>query len=387
MINDSIFEYLSIDRRASHWEDRLYDLTPVQLLEDNGLKMYFKRGDFFAPLGYGGINGDKLRVAIWLMTEHLRNGGSPDIIHGTVVGSPQSPMATAVSRHFGGETITVLGATKPTTAIKHDMVSMSAWFGSKFDIVGSGYNSTIQPRAKQLINESSKKPFYLEYGITTDHKIETNDALRICNFHGVGAHQVKNIPKSVSRLVIPAGSCNSCMSVLLGLALYPQEHVKEIHLIGIGPNRIRWMEERLRLIKSVDPVLFRKLDTFDRVYTDSPELMPGVSEQSGRHTNKLWGKKEKKVEEVEKPSFTVTHYDLHTTNWVRYNDLMPNQFGGVELHPRYEGKVLQYLKEKLPHLISEDSMFWIVGSKPSIEAMKPACPELGEVPESITMIG
>ena len=31
-------------------------------------------------------------------------------------------------------------------------------------------------------------------------------------------------------------------------------------------------------------------------------------------------------------------------------------------------------------------MFWIVGSKPTVEAMKPACPELGEVPESITMI-
>lgn len=384
-MNGSIFDFLSIDRRVSRWEEKLYEMTPVQLIEDGDLKMHFKRGDFFAPLGYGGINGDKLRVAIWLMTEHLKNGGSPDIIHGTVVGSPQSPMATAVSRHFGGETITVLGATKPETAIKHDMVSMSAWFGSKFDIVGSGYNSTIQPRAKKLVQESSKKPFYLEYGITTDHKIETNTAERVRDFHTVGAYQVKNIPKDVSRLVIPAGSCNSCMSVLLGLALWPQEHVKEVHLIGIGPNRIRWIEERLRLIKSTDPALFRKLDTFDRLYTDSPELMPGAEEKT-RHTNKLWGRKEQ-IQQVEKPSFTVTHYDLHTTNWVRYNDLMPNQFGEVELHPRYEGKVLQYLKEKLPHLIGEDSLFWIVGSKPSVEAMKPACPELGEVPESIIMTG
>lgn len=386
MLNDSIFQNLSLDRSVSRWEDKLYEPTPVQLLEDGDLKMHFKRGDFFAPLGYGGINGDKLRVAIWLMMEHINNGGSADIIHGTVVGSPQSPMATAVSRHFGGETVTVLGATKPATAIHHDMVSMSAWFGSKFDIVGSGYNSTIQPRAKKLVQESSKKPFYLEYGITTDHKIETNTAERVRDFHTVGAYQVKNIPKDVSRLIIPAGSCNSCMSVLLGLALWPQEHVKEVHLIGIGPNRIRWIEERLRLIKSTDPALFRKLDTFDRFYTDSPELMPGAEEKS-HHTNKLWGRKERIQEHVEKPSFVVTHYDLHTTNWVRYNDLMPNQFGGVDLHPRYEGKVLQYLKEKLPHLINEESMFWIVGSKPTVEAMKPACPELGEVPESITMIG
>lgn len=373
-MNISIFPKFTLNRSVLAWDDYLSELTPVQLLEHDDQKLWFKRGDAFAPLGYGGINGDKLRVAIWLLKEHIASGGSPDIIHGTVVGSPQSPMATAVSRHFGGKTTTVLGATKPTTAIKHDMVAMSAWFGSNFDYVGSGYNSTIQPHCKKLVSRSEGKPFYLEYGITTDHKIETNTPSRIRAFHEVGAPQVQNIPKSVKRLIIPAGSCNSCMSILLGLALYPQEQIEEVHLIGIGPNRIKWINDRLEMIKSTDPVLFKDLLNFEKVYHDNPEFMVPQG------TKKLWG-----VANVSKenPKFKLHHYDLHTTNWVRYNDLIPNSFGGAELHPRYEGKVLEYLKEKLPQLINDESLFWIVGSKPSVEAMKAHCPELGEIPDTI----
>ena len=373
-MNESIFPKFSLDRNVVAWDDYLSELTPVELVEQDNKSMWFKRGDTFAPLGFGGINGDKLRVAIWLLKEHIAAGGSPDIIHGTVVGSPQSPMATAVSRHFGGKTVTVLGATKPKSAIKHDMVAMSAWFGSTFDYVGSGYNATIQPQAKRLV-EASSKAFYLEYGITTDHSIDSNTPERIRSFHEVGAPQVKNIPKSVKRLIIPSGSCNSCMSILLGLALYPQPQIEEVHLIGIGPNRLKWIKSRLELIKSTDPELFKDLMSFEKIYRDNPEL---ESENNG--TKKLWGCNQPEVYE---PKFKLHHYDLHTTNWVRYNDLMPNSFGDIELHPRYEGKVLEYMKTVLPHLINEESLFWIIGSKPSVKAMKVNCPELGEVPETI----
>lgn len=370
---NSIFPTFTLDRTVLAWDDYLTVLTPVELKTEDNTSMWFKRGDTFAPLGYGGINGDKLRVAIWLLKEHIASGGSPDIIHGTVVGSPQSPMATAVSRHFGGKTVTVLGATKPATAIKHDMVAMSAWFGSSFSYVGSGYNATIQPHCKRLVKDSSKA-FYLEYGITTDHSIETNDAARIRAFHEVGAPQVQNIPKTVSKLLIPAGSCNSCMSILLGLALYPQPQIKEVHLVGIGPNRIKWINKRLEMIKSTDPELFKDLLNFESMFHDNPEFMKPAG------TKKLWGSVEATTST---PKFKLHHYDLHTTNWVRYNDLMPNDFGDISLHPRYEGKVLEYLNQKLPHLINEESLFWIIGSKPSVSVMKPHCPELGEVPIEI----
>jgi hypothetical protein len=285
-------------------------------------------------------------------------------------------MATAVSRHFGGHTTTVLGATKPATAIKHDMVAMSAWFGSSFEYVGSGYNSTIQPKCKSLVAESSSRPFYLEYGITTDQKIPTNTASRIRAFHEVGAPQVQNIPKSVKRLIIPAGSCNSCMSILTGLALYPQPQIEEVHLIGIGPNRIKWMQDRLELIKSTDPEKFKDLMNFEKHYRDNPELSGDV--EIG--TKKLWGSSSPIVTD---PKFKLFHYDLHTTNWVKYSDLIPNQFDGIELHPRYEGKVLEYLKQNIPELINEESLFWIIGSKPSIDAMRCNCPELGAIPEHL----
>ena len=106
-MNKTIFDILSLDRNLVHWEDYLYKHTPCELVvnPETNQQVWFKREDYFAPLSnYAnakqGINGSKLRQAIWLMVEHLKAGGSPDIIHGTVVGSPQSPMATAVSRHF-----------------------------------------------------------------------------------------------------------------------------------------------------------------------------------------------------------------------------------------------------------------------------------------------
>lgn len=373
----TIFPTQALDRNKIKWDDYLYVLTPVESVEHEGNRLQFKRGDYFAPLGYGGINGDKLRVAIWLMTEHLKKGGSPDIVHGTVVGSPQSPMATAVSRHFGGHTVTVLGATKAKTAIKHEMVSMSAWFGSKFNFVGSGYNSTIQPRCKRIVEKEKPQAFYLEYGITTDHRIDSNTPERIRDFHTVGAHQVENIPSDVEDFVVPAGSCNCTMSVLLGLCLYPKPNLKRVHLIGIGPNRIKWIEKRLNIIRQTDPVKYKDLLAFTRHYTDNPEL------ETPTASNALWGE-----EEVvsEGSMFELYHYDLHTTNWVRYNDLMPNSWGDIELHPRYEGKVLEFMKKRLPHLIKPSTLFWIVGSKPSIEPMKEHCPELGDEPTELTEI-
>lgn len=339
---NSIFPVLTLDRKAIAWEDYISTLTPVELKTEADTSMWFKRGDSFAPLGYGGINGDKLRVIIWLFSKHISSGGTPILIHGAVLGSAQSPTASAVSRHFGGETISVLGSTTPKSAIKHEMVEMSAWFGSQFSYSSTAFNPSLQPKCREIM-KVTKGSFYLEY-IT----LETEDPFYLRSLYEVGAPQVQNIPKSVKKLLIPAGSCNSCMSILVGLALYPQPQIEEVHLIGIGPNRIKWINKRLKMIKSTDPELFKDLLSFESTFHDNPELM----KPSG--TKKLWGVEETKTSQ---PRFKLHHYDLHTTNWVRYNDLMPNDFGDISLHPRYEGKVLEYLKQKLPHLINEESLF------------------------------
>lgn len=385
----TIFNTLSLSRDQVHWEDYLYKHTPCELVSnpETNQQVWFKREDYFAPLsnyanGQQGINGSKLRQAIWLMVEHLKAGGSPDIIHGTVVGSPQSPMATAVSRHFGGHTTTVLGATKPTTCMNHDMVAMSAWFGSIFNFVGSGYNSTIQPRCKKLIEQQNPKAYYLEYGITLDHKLHSPE--RIAGFHMLGGEQVANIPDHITDLIIPAGSCNSCTSILTGLAMHPKPNLKNVYLIGIGPNRLDFIESRLRIIGEYANL--PHIVDFTRHYHDNPDYLYGKKDvaQSSKSVSLLGLFSRYDPKELERgtgsPRFNVHHWDLHTTNWVRYNDLMEYQWGDIELHPRYEGKVMTWIQEHKPELLNENSLFWIVGSKPYVEPMKAACPELGDIP-------
>jgi len=355
-INSTIFDTLSINRAKSRWDEHLFDMVPVQELANpvTGQTMKFKRGDYFAPLGYGGINGDKLRVAIHILSEHAKRGGAKLLAHGTVMGSPQSPMAAAVARHFDYKTITVLGGTKPETCIKKDTIQMAAWFGSEFAFVGNGYNNVIQPRVQKILAERAPTGLYLEYGITLDHN--KHPAADIAAFHGIGAEQVQNIPDDVDTLVIPFGSANSGTSILLGLCKYPKPNIKEVVLVGIGPNRVRFMQERLAVIGKH---LGIDTDMFDLTETDKVEV-----NKTADIANFFDGGPTTRAK-----YYRMTHYDLHSTKYVEYNDLMEYNWNGLELHPRYEGKVMTYLQEKHPELIRPTALFWIVGSKPRIEPM------------------
>src|SRR6185437_12830754 len=63
LANNSTFMVQSLDRKKVKWEKHIYDLSPVQKVGD----LYFKREDYFAPLGHGNINRSKLRVCISLI--------------------------------------------------------------------------------------------------------------------------------------------------------------------------------------------------------------------------------------------------------------------------------------------------------------------------------
>ena len=58
---DSVFNKLAINREEVKWENYLATLTPWQ----NKAGVWFKREDYFAPLGYSGPNGSKMRQLIW----------------------------------------------------------------------------------------------------------------------------------------------------------------------------------------------------------------------------------------------------------------------------------------------------------------------------------
>lgn len=363
-LHGSIFEKFSFSREVVKWEDYIYDLTPVQLLKDEELgEMWFKREDWFAPLGYGGVNGTKGRAGVFIAHEHFLQYGRVDIVHGTVVGSPQIPFYVSLSKHYGGECITVLGATSPSVCLKHPMVYMGAALGSKFSFTGSGFNCYLQAKCRKLKKE---RPDWLygEYGITLE--IPANSVEKVTRFALVGAEQVKNIPDEVKTLIIPFGSANSAVGILLGLAVYGHKNIERVVLIGIGPNRLRWLENRLATIGEHMGV---NTKPWKRLYHNNHDIQKRFGDKF------LWtGSKTPNY------SFVLEHYDLYDTGWVTYNETFYEKFAGLELHPRYEAKVMRYIKQNLPQLLSHDSLFWIVGSSQEVEVMR-ASGEFNETPE------
>lgn len=329
----SVFDVFSIDRSRVHWEDYLYKLTPVERITNkDGKSCYFKREDYFAPLGYHGINGSKLRQAIYLFTTEAL--GKSKIINGTSVKSPQLPMSSACARHFGKDITCILGATKPETSKKHEMVDMALFFGCSLKYINIGYIHNLQLKCMDVLKEDPKNTFFLEYGMALNHKV--HPAKSVYDLHFVGAEQVKNIPYGITDLIIPAGNCNSAANVLLGMMLYGWKDIERIHLVGTGPSKIKYLAERLEIMGQYcgkDPYIFGNL----------PYIFPTF--------NKSF------------PIETI-FYDLHGTKYVTYKDERPFNFGDIDLHPTYEGKVMTYVYEKMPQLIKDTTLFWIVGNKP-----------------------
>lgn len=336
--HQSIFPVLDIDRKVSRWEEHLNTLTPVD--EHKGI--FFKREDLFAPLGYGSINGSKLRQCIWLMNkEAAKKRTHKMMITGASIKSPQLPMGTAVARHYGFDTICVIGSTKPETAIKKDTIQLAAYFGAKFSIQKIAYSKQHQVVCQKMKADSYPDGFFLEQGITIDHAFHPMQD--VYEFHAVGAHQTQNIPDDVTTLILPAGSCNSATSILLGLAINPPKRLKNIHLIGIGPSKLKYLEQRLA----------------------------GIQELTGIDCGDF------------RKKYNVQYYDLHGSKWVDYQDEMYYYIDNIEFHPTYEAKCLQYVEENMPELFAPGTLFWVVGSKPRMEFTKKV---RGEYPEEIEVI-
>lgn len=307
------------------FENSYKEITPIEKIGD----MFFKREDKFSPLGYGGINGSKLRQAIYLIRglkcEHLVSGAS--------IKSPQLSMSTVVAKAYGIKTIHVIGATKPSTAIKAENVLIANLFGSEFKIVGSGFNSTLQPAAVNLAKKL--KGFYLPYGITTPKE---SSVAEIAKFHLLGASQVDNFPNDIENLIIPTGSGNSCVSVLLGIGLLSPKKLKNIYLMGIGPDKLNFIFSRLKLLSSY---LGENLLNFKGLNT---EFFPNNG------------------------NYQIYYHNLNN-GFTTYQDEIKFNYFGVDFHPTYEGKIMKFIELNLPELICDKSLFWIVGSKPYLSKM------------------
>jgi hypothetical protein len=304
----TVFNVQSFDRGLSRWENHLLDLTPVENIGG----MWWKREDKFAPLGYGNINGSKLRQLIWLFSQKEY----PGVVSGAVTGSPQLPMVAACAKHWNIPCVQFTGG-------QGEMVTAGEKFGAETRLINPGYAATLNAKAKE--ESASKGWLHIETNITLEHKI--NPAERIEAFHRVGSEQVRNIPDHIEHLLIPAGSCNSLTSILYGLGRFRPESLKTVHLfriMGNVPKHKKWTDERLDIIRKVTG------------------------------------------EELPLPYEFVEH-DLVDGGYTTYKEMKPYSYGGLAFHPRYEGKCLNYIKENLAYfrsLLNANSLFWIVGSQP-----------------------
>ena len=225
--------------------------------------------------------------------------------------SPQSAMAAVLSADLGLECEVIIGGTTVEKAMRHPSVAIAAAVGAKIRAVKVGYNPFLQREAARAAEEPGV--WRLPYGITTPSDANPEE---VRAFLQLGAAQVRNLPDSVTDLVLPCGSGNTAAGVLYGLHDYPGS-VRVVHLMGIGPDRVDWMRRRLGL--------------FGRA------LVPRGIE--------------------------LDYTPLHPY-WATYGDRMPETLDGIVLHPTYEGKIARYLDVAAPLWWSArdgTTCFWIVG--------------------------
>lgn len=279
-------------------------LTPVE--DRNG--RYYKRED--AHRAGGGTNGAKLRACQHLIGKAVSEGATRIVTAASVL-SPQHAIVANVSRQLGVPSLHIVGGTKPTTAQRHPSVQSALRAGAKFEFVPVGYNPYLQKAARER-TASLEKAYLLHYGITPPPGATPRE---LAAFHDTGAQQVRNLPPGVRTLVIPFGSGNSAAGVLYGISQFRPAGLRQVKLIGIGPNRLEWLFDRLATIGA-------KID------------------------------------------YDIEHFDLHGTGYAKYGDKMPGEADGIVLHPTYEGKVVRYLDELAPSWWTRrngTTCMWIVG--------------------------
>ena len=307
-MSQTIFNTLSLDRNKIKWEEHLGDLTPVE--DHQGI--WFKREDAFAPLGYGGPNGSKMRQLIWYMNRFRE--GKTHVLSGASIQSPQLLMSSIVGAHYGLPSRLVVYS-KPETVLRHPSPQIAHGFGATFEYASGPYNPILQRKVEDLKRDDS---LVVHYGITIGHHEYDADTVR--KFHEVGARQTANIPDGVETVIMPTGSCNSICSLLLGLSRDPKD-VKLVFAMEIGPDKREWLKTRLAYIG-----------------VDIAEL-----------------------------PFELKYYSLHETGFSKYTDHVKEEFDGIVFHHIYEAKMISWLKQNGWIVPDNKTLFWIVGSAPDLK--------------------
>ena len=286
-----------------------YHLTPVE--DHQGV--YFKREDAFK---IGMVNGSKLRAFCHILEDALRTSDIKTVVSASAVVSPQSAIAATVAARFGLRSVTIVGGTTPEKAVRHAPIAVACAEGSHIEAIKVGYNPALQSAARKYV-ASHEGSWHVPYGLGPGHDA---DAVSISDFmeNSGTASQVQNLPDSTRTLVLPFGSGNTVTAVVYGLLKHgaPRD-LQSIRLMTIGPDR--WDELKSRF----DKVGLRK--EFDSLPFDRIHLFP---------------------------------------DFATYGATMKEKFDGINFHPTYEGKIIRWMNQNLPHWwVDRDgtTTMWIVG--------------------------
>lgn len=284
------------------------ELTPWELR--NGT--WYKREDYHRN-SYG-VNGSKYRVCRHMLVNAIMEGYD-HVVSAQATASPQSSICATLAEELGIKCTIVVGASKPETAIKHKNIAIAVTAGAELDTgCRVAYNGTMQPYAQKLAERLGA--WQLPYAISPPAAASEEE---LQAFLEVGGQQAVNLPPEVETLIIPFGSGNTTAGVLYGLsrlAPWRDGNLTQVKLVGVGPDRSKWLRERL--VSAGAEEIYLELNI---------EVLP-----------------------------------LHPW-FAEYSDLMPETQDGIVMHPTYEGKVIRFLNNAKPDWWQGDGTtgFWIVG--------------------------
>lgn len=287
------------------------DLGPGELTPwENRNGLWYKREDLHR--NRYGVNGAKYRACRHLIVNAVIQDGVDHVVTAQSVRSPQAAIAATLCEEMDLGCTVVVGASKPETAVKHPSIRIALDAGAMLDTsCRVAYNGVIQPYGAKLARELGA--FQVPYAISPPENASPRE---LEHFLRVGGDQVHSLPEDLKTLVIPFGSGNTTAGVLYGLTEFGHKNLERVVLVGVGPDRTEWLDNRLQAVFGV------------------------------------W-----------KPEWEMVHLPLH--GWfAEYADLMPETLDGIVMHPTYEGKVVRYLNILKPEWWTRRdgrTGFWIVG--------------------------
>lgn len=265
--------------------------------------LYLKRDDLYKPFGDYSVNGGKLRQCYKLIENIYKDYSG--VISCCSIYSPQAPITSAVAKHFNLKAVICYGATKPDRLENLPMPLISKEFGAELRIISkSGIHKILYNKAKQIASEEDL--FVVDYGFNITKYPDI--------MYSAISNQVQNIPDYLDNLVITCGSGITTIGILLGIKQFNKK-VKNIYLVATAPNREKLIKNNLFLY-GIFPE-FKIIDLF------------------------------------------------HKKNF-HYEDELYEEIDGIELHPNYEAKTYNWLKNNID-FHKEKTLLWIVGAKPKLK--------------------